>query len=224
MNENEDSPIDITQVDPRYFQRTDDSADALFYTQPRKVVHIDQGAIDEVTDLYRTLLPNNGSILDLMSSWRSHLPPEVSYQRVCGLGMNEEEMADNPQLTDSVVHNLNESPQLPFATDEFDGVCCCVSVQYMQRPVEVFTEVARVLKSGGPFIVTFSNRCFPTKAIHLWRATDDTGHLQVVEGYFAAVAQFGPAQTQIHLPSMIDTEHQNPLYAVWGYLFKEKPL
>lgn len=209
--------IDLATLSLRYFERVDDSSDADFYAQPRKVVHIDQGAIEAVTDLYGQLLPAGGAILDLMSSWRSHLPEDGSYSRVCGLGMNEEEMADNPQLTDSLVHNLNQSPQLPFADEEFDGACCCVSVQYIQQPRKIFAEVARVLKPNGPFVVTFSNRCFPTKAINLWRATDDWGHIEIVESYFAAESRFRDCIQRSHMGTGISVEHQNPVYAVWGF-------
>lgn len=209
--------MNLNEIDPRYFGRMDDTLDSEFYTAPRKVVHIDQGAIDATTELYRELLPQGGIILDLMSSWRSHLPVDIDYERVCGLGMNGEEMADNPQLTDWLVHNLNETPQLPFADGEFEGAVCCVSVQYMQQPQSVFAEVARVLQPDAPFIVTFSNRCFPTKAIHLWRSTDDWGHIEVVESYFAAISTFRDCEQRAHMPSRTDADHQNPLYAVWAF-------
>ena len=110
---------------------------------------------------------------------------EVRYARVAGLGMNAAEMRDNPQLTESQVHSLNDDPRLPYADAEFDGACCCVSVQYLQKPVEVFREVGRVLKPGAPFVVTFSNRCFPTKAVNIWANTDDEEHLNLVALYFA---------------------------------------
>lgn len=207
--------IDLSQLDPRLFHRMDDSADSLFYARPRKVVHIDEGAIEAVTDLYRELLPERGSILDLMSSWRSHLPPEVSYERVCGLGMNTEELDDNPQLSERVIHDLNHDPRLPFDDDEFDGVCCCVSVQYLQHPQEIFAEVARVLTPGGPFIVTFSNRCFPTKAINIWRTMDDKMHVRLVQSYFDSAA-FSAMQQHQYLPSQSRDVMQDPLYAVWA--------
>lgn len=209
--------IDFSQINPRYFDRADDSSDAAFYAQPRKVVHIDQCAIDAVTNLYREVLPAGGSILDLMSSWRSHLPTDVNYARVCGLGMNQEEMADNPQLSDWLVHNLNESPTLPFGNAEFDGVCCCVSIQYLQQPLVVFAEVVRVLKRNAPFMVSFSNRCFPTKAINLWRATDDRGHIDVVASYFAAQTTFRDCEQRSILPTNTNEEHRDPLFAVWGF-------
>jgi SAM-dependent methyltransferase len=143
-----------------YFERQDPSDDARFYDFPRKVVHIDDGAIAALGQAYAELLPRSGLLLDLMSSWRSHLPPELEGAdglEVVGLGMNAEEMADNPALERFVVHDLNREQTLPFQTGLFDGAMCAVSVQYLTRPIEVFAEVARVLKPGAPFVISFSN-------------------------------------------------------------------
>src|SRR5215471_1686004 len=158
---------------PDFFRRLDDSEDELFYIQPRFVVHIDDGAIKKVSSIYQRLLPQGGVILDLMSSWRSHLPDHLRPVRVVGLGMNRAEMADNPALNEVVIHNLNQNPELPFADAEFDGAVVTVSVQYMTRPLEIFRGVARVLKRGAPFVVTFSNRMFPTKAVAIWHSLDE---------------------------------------------------
>src|SRR5215207_2949600 len=159
-----------------YFQRYDPAEDGVFYEMPRKVVHIDDGAIEALGGVYAELLPATGTLLDLMSAWRTHLPDELAARAdlsVVGLGMNAEEMADNPQLSRSVVHDLNRDPTLPFPDEMFDGAMCAVSVQYLTRPLEVFREVARVLRPGAPFIVSFSNRCFPTKAVAVWHNTGD---------------------------------------------------
>jgi SAM-dependent methyltransferase len=204
-------PDNVDQWDPHLFAKVDATPDEAFYLLPRRVVHIDEGAIAAVTQLYRELLPAGGAILDLMSSWRSHLPPEIAYRRVVGLGMNPAEMADNEQLTSFRIQNLNEDPTLPFADEEFDGAGCCVSVQYLQQPVAVFREVCRVLRSGAPFVVTFSNRCFPTKAINLWRYTDDAEHTQVVALYFAAAGGWRTITVRDASPARGD-----PLYAVWA--------
>jgi SAM-dependent methyltransferase len=193
------------------FDREDPAPDEQFYREPRKVVHIDLYALQAVTELYRELVLPNSTILDLMSAWRSHLPTEVKYQRVVGLGMNEEEMADNPELSEFAVHNLNSGEPLPFEDSAFDAVLCAVSVQYLTRPVETFGEVARVLKPGAPFIITFSNRCFPTKAVNLWLHTDDQAHLQIVALYFLASNQFTDIVYQDRSPG----PQFDPLYAVW---------
>ena len=194
------------------FDREDPTPDEQFYLEPRKVVHIDLYAIQAVTDLYRELVPPNSKILDLMSAWRSHLPAEMQYQLVVGLGMNEKELADNPELDQFVVHDLNSGRPLPFEANTFDAVLCAVSVQYLTRPVETFREVARVLKPGAPFIITFSNRCFPTKAVNLWLHTDDQTHLQIGALYFLASGQFTDIVYQDRSPG----PQFDPLYAVWG--------
>jgi SAM-dependent methyltransferase len=170
-----------------FFDRADLGPDTAFYGPPRLVTHIDEGAIAAVGGLYAELSVE-GEVLDLMSSWVSHFraPP----RRLVGLGMNAAELAANPVLAEHVVHDLNVDPALPFPDASFDDVTCCVSVDYLVRPVEVFGEVARVLRPGGRFVVTFSNRCFPTKAIRGWLATDDRGHLQIVAAYFAAADRF----------------------------------
>ncbi len=151
------------------FTRVDESPDAEFYAEPRFVVHIDAATIAALTALYREELASGSSLLDLMSSWVSHLPPEVAYTRVVGLGMNAEELAANPRLDARVVQDLNASPVLPCADASFDAVLCAVSVQYLVRPVEVFRECARVLRPGGKLVIATSHRLFPTKAIAAWR-------------------------------------------------------
>lgn len=182
------------------FRRADESADAAFYGAPRLVLHIDDAAIAAVTALYREYLPPGGAVLDLMSSWVSHLPNDVAYGRVAGLGMNAAELAANPRLTERCVQDLNANPALPYGDAEFDAAVCCVSVQYLVRPVAVFREVARVLRPGAPAVVTFSDRCFPTKAVAVWQALDDDGHARLVTSYFAAAGGFGEAEVRVHRP------------------------
>lgn len=171
---------------PDAYARDDESPDREFYGVPRKVVHIDDGAITALGRLYAEVLPHGGRLLDLMSSWRSHLPPAFGGARVVGLGLNAAEMADNPQLTSHVVHDLNRDPELPFRDGAFDGAMCAVSVQYVIHPVLVFREAHRVLRPGAPFVVAFSNRCFPTKAVAVWLATSDDRHRALVRTYFEA--------------------------------------
>ena len=160
-----------------FFDRADPGLDTAFYGPPRLVTHIDEGAIAAVGDLYAELSVE-GEVLDLMSSWVSHFraPP----RRLVGLGMNATELAANPVLAEHVVHDLNVDPALPFPDASFDDVTCCVSVDYLVRPVEVLRDLARVVRPGGPAVITFSNRCFPTKAIAAWRVTDDAGHVELV--------------------------------------------
>jgi SAM-dependent methyltransferase len=192
------------------FRRVDESPDEIFYEMARLVTHIDDPAIAAVTQLYREYLPPGGAILDLMSSWVSHLPPEVTYARVAGLGMNAEELAANPRLTEWEVHNLNQDPQLPFGDAEFDGAVICVSIQYLTRPVEVMQELGRVLKSGAPLVIAFSNRCFPTKAVSVWRALEDDGHGVLVQRYLQAAGNWTAVQMLDRSPG----PDSDPLYAI----------
>lgn len=168
---------------PDAFRRLDETPDPAFYATPRFVTHIDDGAIAAVTQLYREHLPAGGAVLDLMSSWVSHLPPDIPYRRVIGLGMNPDELAANPRLDAWVVHDLNAEPRLPFADGEFDAAVCCVSIDYLVQPVAVLRDLARVLRPGAPLVITFSNRRFPTKVIALWETLDDAGHVQLVGHY-----------------------------------------
>jgi SAM-dependent methyltransferase len=165
------------------FEKMDPSPDAEFYSFPRFVTHIDDGAIAVVTQSYRERLPSGGKVLDLMSSWVSHLPDDVTYASVVGQGMNHEELAANPRLSRWFVQDLNIDPVLPLEDFHFDGACLCVSIQYLQRPVDVFHEVRRVLRSGAPFIVTFSNRCFPTKAVAIWQSLHGADQQRLVAAY-----------------------------------------
>ncbi|MGH7821090.1 MAG: class I SAM-dependent methyltransferase [Candidatus Binatia bacterium] len=153
---------------PDLFERMDEGDDALFYAVPRRVVHLDDAALAAVTRFFRETLPRAGVILDLMSSWRSHLPADLAPKRVIGLGINAEEMAENPDLHEHVVHDLNREPRLPFGDEVFDAVVLTVSMQYLTRPIEVFRDTRRVLRPGAPFVVVISHRCFPQKAVKIW--------------------------------------------------------
>jgi SAM-dependent methyltransferase len=201
----------VSRIPEDAFRRTDEAPDEEFYRTSRIVTHIDDGAIAAVTQLYRELFPVGGEILDLMSSWVSHLPPEVAYRRVIGLGMNEVELRRNERLASYIVQNLNINPELPFGEAEFDGVGICVSIDYLTRPVEVLREVGRVLKIGGPLIVTFSNRCFPTKAVEIWHQLDDRGHMRLVEEYLRDAGNFANIRSLDRSPRRV---FGDPLYAV----------
>ncbi|MCX5659385.1 MAG: methyltransferase domain-containing protein [Planctomycetota bacterium] len=193
------------------FRRDDESDDALFYAQPRLVTHIDDPAIAAVTRLYRERLPRGGAILDLMSSWISHLPGDSLYREVTGLGMNREELAANSRLDRRVVQDLNRDAALPFQDGAFDAAVCCVSIDYLVRPVEVLREVGRVCRAGAPLVITFSNRCFPTKAISPWLELDDAGHLELVESFVAAA---GPWERIERLDRSPNPGLSDPLFAV----------
>jgi SAM-dependent methyltransferase len=203
----------MSQLPPGDFRRYDETPDEQFYSLPRLVTHIDDRAIAAVTQLYREHFPPDGAILDLMSSWVSHLPSEVMYGRVAGLGMNEVELKENPRLDEYVVQDLNVNPTLPFRDGEFDGVGCCVSIDYLTRPIEVLSEVGRVLKVGSPMIISFSNRCFPDKAVAIWHQLDDQGHMRLVEEYLREAGNFENVRGLDRSPRRMFSD---PLYAVIG--------
>ncbi len=196
------------------FARLDDEPDELFYEPPRLVTHIDDNAIAALTAFYRHVLPAGGVLLDLMSSWVSHLPPEIDYAEVVGHGMNATELAANPRFGRWFVHNLNRDPQLPLAAASIDAAMICVSIQYLQRPVAVLREVLRVLRPDGPVVVSFSNRCFWTKAVTIWRALDDDGHIALVERYLRTS---GFARIETHRLAEWVEDVSDPLFAVVGH-------
>jgi SAM-dependent methyltransferase len=197
---------------PAAYEREDESPDARFYDVPRRVVHIDDGAIAALGRLYAAVLPPGGRLLDLMSSWRSHLPADFRAGEVVGLGLNAEEMADNPQLARHVVHDVNREPRLPFDDESFDGAGCAVSIQYATHPVRLFRDVARVLRAGAPFVVAFSNRCFPTKAVAVWLSMTDAQHVELVQSYFEASGGWSAVRAENRSPGA----GGDPLYAVWA--------
>jgi SAM-dependent methyltransferase len=194
---------------PGFFDRADATDDGAFYSWSRLVTHIDDRAIDAVGALYEEL-GVDGDVLDLMSSWVSHFraPP----RRLTVLGMNADELAANPLASARVVHDLNADPRLPFADGTFDDVVCCVSVDYLTRPVEVFREVARVLRPGGRFVTTFSNRCFPTKAIRGWLVAGDEQRGAIVAAYFRTAGGWDEPRVERRTPAGAG----DPLFTVWA--------
>jgi hypothetical protein len=199
------------ELPPNAFGRIDETDDLDFYAPPRLVTHIDEGATAALTDFYAQTLPPNAVILDLMSSWVSHLPPTLPTAELIGHGMNAEELSANPRLDRWFVQDLNTDPILPLETGSLDGVLCCVGVQYLCRPVDVFAEVRRVLRPGAPVIVSFSNRCFPTKAVAVWRRLNGDGHARLVSHYLerAGFADMG-------IEVLADGRSSDPLTVVIG--------
>ncbi|XPM60103.2 MAG: class I SAM-dependent methyltransferase [Leptolyngbya sp. IPPAS B-1204] len=209
-------------LQPAQRTKLDESDDRLFYDFPRFVTHVDEGFIQQLTDLYRERLQPHSRILDLMSSWVSHLPEEIEFEHVEGHGLNEEELARNPRLNHYFVQNLNQKQLLPLPDQSFDAVLIAVSVQYLQLPEAVFAEIYRILKPGGICIVSFSNRMFYQKAIQAWRDSSEAERVDLVKGYFAAIPGFGPAEV-IMRPSQVPSFLQmlgmgggDPFYAVIG--------
>ena len=200
----------VADLPPWAFDRLDEASDALFYATPRMVTHADERALGAVRALYAEHLAPGMRVLDLMSSRHSHLPDMALEVR--GHGMNAAELDANPALSRRFVQDLNVDPVLPLYDDAFDAVLCALSVQYLLRPVAAFREVARVLKPGGPFVVTFSNRCFATKAIALWRSGDGADRVRYVE-----LAMIEAGLEEIERRELLPQDGaSDPLWAVVG--------
>lgn len=201
---------------PGFFDRADPGPDGNFYSQPRLVTHIDDGAIAAVGEVYSTL-GIGGTVLDLMSSWVSHF--ETAPDRLVVLGRNGVELSRNTAARGGVVADLNSLPKLPFADDSFDHVVCAVSVDYLHRPIEVFDDVARILRPGGVFCHVFSNRLFPTKAIAGWLHASEEERVTICAEYFRRSGpepELGSAWTEPQ--ATVRRGRGDPLYAVWAHL------
>mmetsp|Transcript_43436 Transcript_43436/g.104951 ORF Transcript_43436/g.104951 Transcript_43436/m.104951 type:complete len:264 (-) Transcript_43436:45-836(-) len=166
------------------FVRMDESDDSVFYDSPRLCYHIDDAAVSALTKFYETALEEGDDVLDICSSWVSHYPKDFKGGNVVGLGMNDYELSENPQLSSYEVKDLNKDPVFPFEDASFDKVTCVVSVDYLNKPLEVFKEIGRVLRPGGKCIISMSNRCFPTKAFQIWLQTNDLEHIFITGSFF----------------------------------------
>jgi hypothetical protein len=197
--------------------------DAAFYATPRKVAHVDSQALENIIKVYDRLLPGRKRILDLMAGWQSHLPEGVT---ATGLGMNAQEMGENPALSSHVVHDLNANPVLPFADSAFDAVICSLSVEYLTRPLEVFREIARVLEPGGLCVMVFSHRWFPDQAVRIWTELHEFERAGLVTEYFRESGLFKDLATlsERGWPRPMDArdryypmiQHSDPVHAVWA--------
>lgn len=197
--------------------------DAAFYAQPRLVDHLDRNALVQWQLLTARFVRNDATVLDLMASHDSHLPEGVQPRRLIGLGMNAEELAHNPRLTERVVHDLNTTPHLPFAAATFDLVLCALSIEYLIRPEAVLSEVRRVLAPGGVCLVSFSERWFPPKAVLPWPQLSPFSRVAwVLRHFIRAGLRELHTESLRGLPRPSDdkyvrqTRYADPLYAVWG--------
>ena len=199
-----------------WFHKVDPKPDTAFYEHPRLVQHIDAGAIAAVTSAIARHVAPGSDVLDLMSSWVSHLPPAEALPlgRVSGLGMNPAELAANPRLADWTVKDLNADPNLPYGAAAFDAVLITVSVQYLTRPVDVMTEIARVLRPGGVLLISFSNRMFATKAVAIWQAASEAERPEVIAAYLRAAGGFAEPTVEVHMPPRSLLGGGDPLWVV----------
>lgn len=206
------------------FRRLAEEPDQGFYRMSRLVHHLDGHCRAALSDLHRELIPADSRVLDLMSSWESHLPDDLPLASVAGLGMNAEELAANPRLDDWQLQDLNQQPQLPYGAASFDAVICTASVEYLIRPHEVFAELRRVLRPGGLLLMSFSDRWFPPKAINIWQDMHPFERPGLVLEYFQQADLQGLHSLSLRgLPRPVDDEYASrraeadPLFAVWGY-------
>jgi len=200
-----------TELPADAFDKQDDGDDLTFYAPPRLVTHIDEAAVSALTAYYGYVIPTNAVVLDLMSSWISHLPDALATAEVIGHGMNAVELQANAQLDRWFVADLNVAPVLPLEDASIDVALCCVGVQYLQQPVAVFAELRRVLRPSGIFAVSYSNRCFPTKAVRIWRSLDMAGQARLIRLYMERSA-FGKVETLV----LADGRVGDPLVVVTG--------
>lgn len=218
----EGQPTDFLSENP--FQREDDGKDMEFYKKPRFVQHLDDQAIEVVKDLYGRWVHDGMRVLDLMSSWKSHLPEGLRLEQLSGLGLNADELAKNTDLSDWIVHDLNENPMMPYEAGSYDAVVCTASVEYLVNPVSVFEEIGRILRPGGLFIITFSNRWFPEKVINIWKELHEFERIGLVMEYFWKSRMFKNLETYSirGLPRPTNDKYfselmdSDPIYAVWA--------
>uniref|UniRef100_A0A7S2WF82 Methyltransferase type 11 domain-containing protein n=1 Tax=Rhizochromulina marina TaxID=1034831 RepID=A0A7S2WF82_9STRA len=177
-------------------RRLDETDDGGFYSEPRFVYHVDAGAVAALTHYYGETIPPGSDILDICSSWVSHYPRSfpTTMRSITGTGMNALELQANSQLTSFDPLDLNRTPRLPYPDESFDCVTCVVSVDYLNNPLDVFREVRRVLRPGGRFILSQSNRLFYTKAVAIWLGLDDFGRLELIGDYFHYAGGFTSPQ------------------------------
>jgi len=203
-------------------EREDDNPDSEFYFQARLTNHLDAAALIQLKSVYSDLVPAHSEILDLMSSINSHIDEQLESKKIIGLGMNEEELSANPCLDETFVHDINQEPRLPFADASFDIIICSLSIEYITQPSLLFDEVARILRPGGRFIISFSNRWFPTKVVKVWNNLHDFERVGVVMEHFIASAHFGEINTYSlrGKPRPPGDRHNialsDPLYVIWA--------
>lgn len=210
---------------PDAFSRLDEGDDRAFYSLDRFVSHLDSLALSTVEKIIGDLVVEDRPvILDLMAGWDSHIPEGIRAARLVGLGLNENELQKNKALTEYRIHDLNENPTIPFPDRTFDMVLNTVSVDYLTHPLRVFEEVIRVLKPGGLFLVIFSNRMFPEKAVKIWREANEEERVLLVEDFFREAGKFEKPELFISKgkPRPKDDKYaylgiaSDPLYAVFA--------
>eukprot|EP00971_Amphidinium_carterae_P139237 2759089-Amphidinium_carterae.1 len=203
---------------PDDFRRQDEMDDTVFYSAPRFCTHVDDNFVQTLTQFYEQVFKDykDPRILDICSSWISHYPEEKCWSHVSITGMNDAELKANRQADDYALRNLNVDPTLPYKDASFDIVTCTVSMDYLNKPLEVMKEVGRVLKPGGTVILSTSNRCFPTKAVDIWLRTEDMGHVLIYGSYIHYTGQFERPEALDLTPPLGRLGFCDPVYVVIG--------
>jgi len=208
----------VELLSPDQRRKWDASDDRLFYAEPRFVQHLDAAFRERLTQLYRERIPSQAVVLDLMSSWVSHLPEEVAYAQVIGHGLNERELAANKRLDRHWLQNLNLDQRIPLNTASVDAVLIVAGWQYLQYPEAVAAELLRITCPGGLLLVAFSNRMFFTKAPQVWADGSDRDHLTYVAEVLTAQGWPRPEliaeQTRARSWQGLFGGHGDPFFAV----------
>ncbi|NVN35505.1 class I SAM-dependent methyltransferase [Komagataeibacter swingsii] len=204
---------DLHGFHPHSFTAASAEPDTAFYSRRPAGPMLDQGALTAITALYRTLLPEDGNILDIMAGPDSHLPPDMEFDSVIGIGVNAQALDGNPRLTDRVVEDMNETPDLPLADESMDAALLCDVAPYLRQPVQVFREIARVLQPGGLIIITFGDRFIPQKATALWQALDE-GDRRRMLSVLLQRAGFGPVDNGNVTPAPEDLFWHDAVHAM----------
>ncbi len=192
----QDKPTDFFQGMP--FLRKINEDDVVFYQAISSTPPVDRAAIEQLQQFYQQNLSTDQTILELMSGTDSYIPQSIKPVNITGLALKEDDLKANKDLSQYQLHDLNQQPDLPFNDQQFDTVLCSFGIEYLIHPVEIFKQVARVLKPGGQFLVSFSNRFFDKKVIALWDDIHEFERMGLVLEYFRQSREF----EDLHCESM----------------------
>ena len=166
--------------------KIDVADDQIFYQHPRYVHHLSDSFRTRLKNLYSNYLLNHYVILDLMSSWVSHLPQGITYKKVIGHGMNEAELSSNQRLDSYWIQNLNQNQNIPIESSSIDAGLVVAGWQYLQYPERVALELSRIIKTDSLLIISFTNRAFWTKAPNIWTHSSEDGRIEYVSRVLTA--------------------------------------
>lgn len=187
-----ETPTDFLGLDP--FRRKDETGDATYFPGGT-TDYVNTEAGERVRTIYSDFVENGMEILDLMAGDDSRLPREYSPDAVTGLGLDTKGMDANSALTERIIHDINDTPRLPFEDESFDAVLCTAGVEYLTSPFEVVEEAARVLKPGGICAFAFTDRWDDNKVIGIWPELYPFERMGLVSQYLIRSDRFEPIHT-----------------------------